>query len=289
MPKKNFLVFGASGMLGSSVTKVLNSIPDAVVTPLSSCDCDIKNPDAVDVQITSANPDVIINCAAYTAVDAAEDDADAADALNHLAPLYIARAANKVNALLIHVSTDYVFDGTASSPCREDDQTAPLGIYGKTKLLGEQAIAATASQYAIIRTQWLYAPHGKNFFLTMLRLFNSRPAISVVSDQIGSPTFTPDLADAIVKVALNFRPELSGIYHFANSGSCSWYDFAISIAALANTSCQISPIPSSQYPTRATRPHFSVLDTSKITSSFNISIPHWRDALNRCFDAMPNS
>lgn len=251
MPQKKVLVFGASGMLGSSVTSALAHFPEVVVTPLSSRDCDITNPDAVDATITNASPDVIINCAAYTAVDAAEDDASAANALNHLAPLYIARAANKVNALLIHVSTDYVFDGTASSPYSENAQTAPLGIYGKTKLLGEQAIAATATRYAIIRTQWLYAPHGKNFFLTMLRLFNSRPAISVVSDQIGSPTFTPDLADAIVKVALSFQRGQSGIYHFANSGSCSWYDFAISIAALANTPCQISPIPTSQYPTRA--------------------------------------
>lgn len=289
MPQKKVLVFGASGMLGSSVVSALAQIPEVVATPLSSRNCDITNPDAVDATVTNAAPDVIINCAAYTAVDAAEDDASAANALNHLAPLYIARAANKVNALLIHVSTDYVFDGTASSPYSENAQTAPLGIYGKTKLLGEQAIAATATRYAIIRTQWLYAPHGKNFFLTMLRLFNSRPTISVVSDQIGSPTFTPDLADAIVKVALSFQQGQSGIYHFANSGSCSWYDFAISIAALANTSCQISPIPSSQYPTRATRPHFSVLDTSKLASAFNISIPHWRDALNRCFKALPNA
>ncbi len=289
MAKKRILVFGASGMLGSSVTSALAQIPETIVTPLSSRDCDITNPNAVDDTITNAAPDVIINCAAYTAVDAAEDDPDAADALNHIAPLYIARAANKVNALLIHVSTDYVFDGTASSPYREDCQTAPLGIYGKTKLLGEQAITATAKHFAIIRTQWLFAPHGKNFLLTMLRLFNSRPAISVVSDQIGSPTFTPDLAAAIVKVATSFQPGQSGIYHFANAGSCSWYDFAISIAALANTSCQISPIPSSQYPTRATRPHFSVLDTSKLTSSFNIDIPHWRNALNRCFDSLPNA
>ncbi len=276
-------------MLGSSVISALAHSPEVVVTPLSSRDCDITNPDAVDATITNAFPDVIINCAAYTAVDAAEDDASAADALNHLAPLYIARAANKADALLVHVSTDYVFDGTASSPYREDDPTVPLGIYGKTKLLGEQAIATTATRYAIIRTQWLYAPHGKNFLLTMLRLFNSRPAISVVSDQIGSPTFTPDLADAIVKVALSFQQGQSGIYHFANSGSCSWYDFAISIAALANASCQISPIPTSQYPTRATRPHFSVLDTRKLASTFNISIPHWRDALNRCFKALPNA
>ncbi len=289
MPQKKVLVFGASGMLGSSVISALAHFPEVVVTPLSSRDCDITNPDAIDATITNVSPDVIINCAAYTAVDAAEDDASSADALNHLAPLYIARTANKVNALLIHVSTDYVFDGTASSPYREDDPTAPLGIYGKTKLLGEQAIAATATRYAIIRTQWLYAPHGKNFLLTMLRLFNSRPAISVVSDQIGSPTFTPDLADAIVKVAISFQQGQSGIYHFANSGSCSWYDFAISIAALANASCQISPIPTSQYPTRATRPHFSVLDTRKLASTFNISIPHWRDALNRCFKALPNA
>lgn len=285
-PRK-ILILGASGMLGQSLVSALATIPDTTLFTPSSHDCDITDSDVLSDTVAQLAPNIIINCAAYTAVDNAETHIQKANALNHLAPQHIACAANNVNALLVHISTDYVFDGLSDAPYHEDAHTNPINAYGRTKLLGEQAIVQTARQYIIIRTQWLYSTVGHNFFLTMLRLFKTHGNVNVVADQFGSPTYAHDLACAIRDIVVGFRPELSGIYHFANSGRCSWCDFAQAIASLAHTQCTVSPIPTSDYPTPAQRPHYSVLCTDKIASTFNLSIPSWRDALARCFNALP--
>lgn len=273
-------------MLGRELTRLLASRDDAETTALGSRDCDITDRAAVDSLIMRIRPEVIINCAAYTAVDAAEDAPRAADTLNHLAPAYIAAATRKAGALLIHVSTDYVFDGRATTPYTEGDPTAPLGVYGTTKLLGEKAVMESGCRYAIVRTQWLYSSIGKNFMLTMLRLFETKQGIAVVNDQTGSPTYAADLANALTSIALGFAEGQEGVYHFSNAGSCTWYDFAISIAALHATPCEIRPIATADYPTKATRPRYSVLSKEKISATFGISVPHWRDGLKRCFEAL---
>ncbi len=281
MSKKRILVFGASGMLGRRVVEAL-SATDTEVVGLRSADCDIAEWACVSERVKAERPDVIINCAAYTAVDKAESDGENASRVNAQGPANLGKAAEESGALLIHVSTDYVFDGTASEPYTEDSPTAPLGVYGFTKRLGEKAVAESGCQYVIVRTQWLYDSTGKNFFLTMLRLFETRDAICVVDDQTGSPTYASDLASAIVRIAENFNGQ-SGIYHYSNSGECTWYDFAISIAQMANSKTRVSPIPTSQYPTPAKRPSYSVLSKEKVVGTFGVGVPHWRDGLTRCY------
>ena len=286
MSKKRIVVLGATGMLGRDVMRVLASCDNAETVCLGSRDCDITDRETVQSRITELRPDVIINCAAYTAVDAAEDNQEAAEALNHHAPAYIAEAAKKTGSLLIHISTDYVFDGKASSPYTEDMPTAPLGTYGASKRRGEEAVIASGCRHVIIRTQWLYSTAGKNFLLTMKRLFETREQIGVVCDQTGSPTYTADLAAAIKVVAFGFKEGQDGIYNFSNSGCCTWYDFAVSIAALMATRCAIRPIKTSEYPTRATRPAYSVLCKEKIAATFGVQVPHWREGLRRCLEAL---
>lgn len=279
MAEKKILVFGASGMLGHRVMELLDG---RQVKGLASADCDIADAGAVSAIVKEWAPDVIINCAAYTAVDKAESEPEMADQVNHIGPANIARAAREAGALLIHVSTDYVFDGTATEPYSEDEPTAPLGAYGQTKLEGERAITASGCKHAIVRTQWLYDSRGKNFMLTMLRLMGERDAIGVVNDQTGSPTYAMDLAQALVVIADTYAGQ-DGIYHYSNAGDCTWYDFTLSIAQLHNAPTRISPIATSQYPTPVRRPHYSALSKSKIASTFGVSVPHWRDGLTRCY------
>ena len=239
---------------------------------------DITDFDAVQKFVHENNIDTIINCAAYTAVDRAETDIDLATQVNVNGPKNLARTGCK----LVHISTDYVFDGTSHTPYKTTDTPNPTSVYGKTKLAGERAILQNNDNAIIIRTAWLYSPHGNNFVKTMLRLGEQRETINVVCDQIGTPTYAGDLADAIVKILPQINRDTAGIYHYTNLGVCSWYDFATAIMELGGRKCHVNAIPTSEYPTAATRPFYSVLDKTKIVKTFDTAIPHWHDALSRC-------
>ncbi|MCF0173338.1 MAG: dTDP-4-dehydrorhamnose reductase [Bacteroidales bacterium] len=293
----NVLVTGANGQLGREMRRASRGseskfvFSDIVCVPGEDTVClDITNPDEIRSAIERYNIDCIVNCAAYTNVDKAEDEEDTAALLNATAPGYLAAAMARVGGLLIHISTDYVFGGTpVCTPCRETQEGAPLGVYGRTKLQGEKAVIDSGCRYAIIRTAWLYSPYGKNFVKTMLSLLDTKPALKVVSDQIGSPTCAKDLAGAIMTVLASFAggAEYTGIYHYSNEGICSWYEFACEIAALSNHDPSvISPCTSSEYPSKVTRPAYSVLDKTLIKDTFGIAVPHWKESLRECLAAM---
>ena len=268
-----YLITGCNGQLGR---ELVARLPDAIAVDRDVLD--ITDEDAVMRFVRDNNVDVIINGAAYTAVDAAEDDVDAATKINVDGVRNLARTGAKI----IHVSTDYVFDGCGHRPYAPDDETNPISVYGKTKRAGELAVLENASVGIVIRTAWLYSAHGNNFVKTMRRLGAEKDAINVVSDQIGSPTFAADLADAIVKIIPQMCAENSGIYHFTNEGVCSWYDFAVAIMEMSGLECAVNPIKSHQYPTRAVRPFYSVLDKDKIKNVFGIEIQHWKKGLEKC-------
>ena len=243
---------------------------------------DITDIDAVCAKMKETKADVIVNCAAYTNVDKAEDDVARADLINNQAAGNLAYAAKEAGATLIHVSTDYVFDGSSSIPYIETDDTCPTGVYGKTKLAGEMAVIATGCRSIIIRTAWLYSRWGNNFVKTMRRLTAERDSINVVFDQVGSPTFAGDLADAISHIIENRLTDRTGVYHFTDEGVCSWYDFTVAIAEASGNSCDIHPIHSYEYPSKVERPHYSVLDKSKFRNTFGFAIPHWHASLKKC-------
>lgn len=245
---------------------------------------DITDATAVDAMVGSEKCDVIINCAAYTNVDRAEEEALVAEKINAHAVGNLARAAKKHNATLFHISTDYVFGDEGNTPRTEDMPTRPLGVYGRTKLQGEQAIAESGCKAIIIRTAWLYSEFGNNFLKTMLRLTAEREHINVVFDQVGTPTYAGDLALAIFSIVEgDMYAGREGIYHFSDEGVCSWYDFAVEIArAVGNSRCNIEPCRSKDFPTKATRPSYSVLDKDKIKRVFGIVIPHWRESMFYC-------
>lgn len=245
---------------------------------------DITDAGAVLQTVKEQRIDVIVNCAAYTNVEKAEEDEPTADLLNHKAAAYLAAAAKETGATLIHVSTDYVFDGTAHTPYREDTAPSPLGAYGRTKLAGERAVMASGCRYLIFRTAWLYSEYGHNFLKTMLRLTSERDTLQVVFDQIGTPTYAGDLALAIFSIIESERyAGNEGVYHFTDEGVCSWYDFARAIAEYAgNSACDIRPCHSDEFPSKAVRPAYSVLDKTKIKETFGIVIPHWTDSLRKC-------
>lgn len=245
---------------------------------------DITDAKAVDAMVGSERVDVIINCAAYTNVDRAEEEALVAEKINAHAVGNLARAAAKYNATLFHISTDYVFGDEGNTPLSEDMPTRPLGVYGRTKLQGEQAIAESGCKAIIIRTAWLYSEFGNNFLKTMLRLTAEREHINVVFDQVGTPTYAGDLALAIFSIVEgDMFAGREGIYHFSDEGVCSWYDFAVEIArAVGNSRCNIEPCRSKDFPTKATRPSYSVLDKDKIKRLFGIAIPHWRESMFYC-------
>ena len=266
-----WLVTGANGQLGSELKLLLGT--SAVY--VDRTELDISDELAVKNFLENNRFDGIINCAAYTAVDKAEDEPVLADAVNHLGAKWLA----KYGRCIIHISTDYVFGGTHSKPYLEDDLTHPVSVYGQSKLEGEQAVLKNAETAIIIRTAWLYSAHGNNFLKTMLRLGRERDHLNVVSDQVGTPTFARDLAKAIVRILPKVKAGEKNIYHFTNEGVCSWYDFAHAIMKIAGLSCKVHPIESKNYPTKATRPFYSVLNKEKIKSDFKLEIPHWRDAL----------
>ncbi len=267
------LITGANGQLGTELSKLL---PNAIKTDVN--ELDITNELAVRRFVVLNRIKTIINCAAYTAVDRAEDDVEMATKINVDGPRNLARSGAKI----IHISTDYVFDGTAHKPYTPKDMPNPVSVYGKTKLAGETAVLENAYVATIIRTAWLYSPYGNNFVKTMRRLGSEKKSINVVTDQIGSPTYAGDLAAAIVKILPQINMDNRGIYHFTNSGVCSWYDFATEIMEMSGLNCKVNPISSDEYPTRAKRPFYSVLDKSDIQKTFGLEIDHWKKSLSKC-------
>lgn len=250
---------------------------------------DITDPQAIADIVRENHVNVIVNCAAYTNVDKAETDPETANLLNNIAAGNLADAMKAVNGTLIHISTDYVFQGDRNIPCREDWPTEPLGVYGKTKLAGEKSIEATGCASIIIRTAWLYSPFGKNFVKTMRDLTSSRESLKVVFDQVGTPTYAGDLAEAICHIIETGQLDKTGTYHFSNEGVCSWFDFAKAICEMSGNTCDIRPCHSDEFPSPVARPHFSVLDKTKIKQTFGIRIPYWTDSLKRCIEEIENS
>lgn len=250
---------------------------------------DITDPQAIADIVRENHVNVIVNCAAYTNVDKAETDPETANLLNNIAAGNLADAMKAVNGTLIHISTDYVFQGDRNIPCREDWPTEPLGVYGKTKLAGEKNIEATGCASIIIRTAWLYSPFGKNFVKTMRDLTSSRESLKVVFDQVGTPTYAGDLAEIICRIIETGQLDKTGIYHFSNEGVCSWFDFAKAICEMSGNTCDIRPCHSDEFPSPVARPHFSVLDKTKIKQTFGIRIPYWTDSLKRCIEEIENS
>ena len=292
----NILVTGANGQLGSELRIVaegsadhyiftdVNDVPDVETRKL-----DITDPAAIRALVKDEQIDVIINCAAYTNVDAAEDNLALARLLNATAVGYLAAAMKEREGLLVHISTDYVFGAEPyNTPCREDQKGTPTGVYGLTKLEGEQAILASGCRHLIIRTGWLYSEFGKNFVKTMLQLTATRPQIQVVFDQTGTPTYARDLAAVIFEILSERRFEgREGIYNYSNEGVCSWFDFARQIASMAgHTDCDIRPCHSDEFPSKVHRPAYSVLDKTKIKKTFGVRVPYWTDSLRRCLSRM---
>ncbi len=276
------LVTGSRGQLGDAIRRRIDRLPAYTFTLTDIDELDLCDKKAVLDFVRRGRYAYIINCAAYTAVDRAESDAERCLQINRDAVGHLATAAREVGARLIHISTDYVFDGRATRPYREDDPTSPTSVYGRTKLAGEQILLRELPTDAVIlRTAWLYSEVGNNFVKTMLRLGAERPEIRVVNDQLGSPTYAGDLAEAVLRVltAPTFHP---GIYHYTNEGTCSWYDFARHILATAHPTCTVHPIPTTDYPTPAARPAYSVLDKTRIRTVYGLSIPRWQDSLDRC-------
>jgi len=281
----NILVTGASGQLGNEMRVVSAASTHRYLFTDIVGDClklDITDIEAVRTMVKEEHVDVIVNCAAYTNVDKAEDDYATADLLNHKAVEVLATVAKEAAATLIHISTDYVFKGDRCNPCQEDWPTDPTGVYGVTKLAGEQSILQVGCKYIILRTAWLYSPYGKNFVKTMRTLTATRDSLKVVFDQVGTPTYAGDLAQAIVHIIDTNQLDKQGIYHFSNEGVCSWYDFAQEIKTLSGNQCDIQPCHSDEFPSKVKRPHFSVLDKTKVKQTFGLTIPYWRDSLVRC-------
>lgn len=284
----NILITGANGQLGNEMRNVSAHSSDKYIFT-DVAELDITNLEAIRKLIAEDQIEVIVNCAAYTNVDKAEDDDATADLINHQAVAYLAQAAKEVGATLIHVSTDYVFQGDRNTPCKEDWATSPLGIYGQTKLRGEQAIQSSGCNYLIFRTAWLYSPYGNNFVKTMLRLTSEKEKLKVVFDQVGTPTYAADLAALIHHVIETRQLDKTGIYHYSNEGVCSWYDFAQEIAAIAgNTKCDIQPCHSDEFPSKVKRPHFSVLDKTKTKETFGVKVPYWKTSLKECICKLEN-
>ena len=288
----NILVTGANGQLGNEIQKVSKHSQDHYIFT-DVCDgyekLDITNLDAIRQMVVQLDVKCIINCAAWTNVDAAETAGDIVEQLNAKAPENLAMAMKEVGGLLVHISTDYVFGGDPyNTPCREDQKGSPTGVYGQTKLHGEQRILATGVKHIIIRTAWLYSEFGKNFVKTMLSLTATKPQLKVVFDQCGTPTYAGDLADVIYDIIENRKFDNNeGIYHFSNEGVCSWYDFTKVIAQMAgHTTCDIHPCHSDEFPSPVKRPAYSVLDKSKIKDTFGITIPYWTDSLKKCIAAL---
>lgn len=282
---ENIVVFGASGQLGQCLKKVaeLKGITSIIFPPES--EANILDADLLNKVFEKYKPAYAINCAAYTAVDKAEDDIDFARKINKTGAENLAIQCKAHGAALVQVSTDFVFKGDTPYPLLEDDIAEPISIYGLTKLEGEQDVAAILPQHYIIRTSWLYSEFANNFVKTMLKLGADRDELKIIADQVGTPTYAIDLAGAILDI-ITVGKENYGIYHYSNEGVTSWYDFAKGVFDISGTKVKIYPIRTSEYPTRATRPAFSVMDKSKIKNTFGLLIPYWRDSLIVCIEAL---
>ena len=278
----NILITGANGQLGSEIQE-LSSGYNHTFFFTDRDTLDIGNEEEIKNFIESNNINTIINCAAYTAVDKAESDEINADKINHLAVKYLAQISKTKNIKLIHISTDYVFNGEAFKPYVEDDAVNPNGVYGKTKLDGENSmISINPHNSIIIRTSWVYSSFGANFVKTMLRLGKEKEQLGVIFDQVGTPTYARDLAKAILDILPSIKNTKVSIYNYSNEGVLSWYDFAKEIMRMAKLDCKVNSIETSAYPTPATRPHYSLLNKSKIKEEFGIIIPYWKDSLSEC-------
>jgi len=291
MPR-HVLVTGANGQLGSELIALTE---EENYDGLSFYFTDRENLDITDKSNVKEfcrenNISVIVNCAAYTAVDKAEEDSVNADLINHLAVKYMSEIAKSQEIQMIHISTDYVFDGSHSVPYVEEDSVNPQGVYGKTKLDGENAMIDISPENSIIiRTSWVYSSYGNNFVKTMLRLGQERDELGVIFDQVGTPTYARDLAKAILDIIQSQKDYNSNkveIYHYSNEGVCSWYDFAKTIFELSNLKCRVNPITSEEYPTPAKRPHYSILNKTKIKRDFQLDVPYWKDALKECLSKL---
>jgi len=282
----NVLVTGSNGQLGSEIEELSKEYKyNFYFTDRTTLD--ISNPHAITEFIISNNINTIINCAAYTAVDKAESDAEMADTINHLAVKHLAEISKEKNIQLIHISTDYVFNGKNHMPYIETDETNPNGVYGKTKLDGEKAmIEINPKNSIIIRTSWVYSSYGANFVKTMLRLGKEKESLGVIFDQVGTPTYARDLAQAILEIIPKISSDKVEIYNYSNEGVLSWYDFAKEIMQMAKLNCEINTIETKEYPTPAQKPHYSLLNKSKIKKAFNLTIPYYKDSLNECLIKM---
>jgi len=275
------LITGSHGQLGNEMQQAAKSFPAFNYLYTDIEDLDICDRAALNAFVKANKVNIIVNCAAYTAVDKAEDDVELCYKINSDAVRNIGEVASENNLKVVQISTDYVFDGTNHIPYTEDQPVCPDTVYGKSKLAGEQALMASCKDVVIIRTAWLYSSFGNNFVKTMIKLGTERDSLNVIFDQIGSPTYAADLAHAILKV-LSHETFVPGIYHFSDEGVCSWYDFTKTIHRIAGIACDVHPIETKDYPARTPRPHYSVLNKAKIKSTYGIVIPHWEESLERC-------
>lgn len=286
----NILVTGANGQLGSEIRVLISRYPQYTFTFTDRETLDLGNLCTMEDYFENKTFDAIINCAAYTAVDKAESESELADTINHRFVSRLAKIAKRNSTVLIHISTDYVYEGKNYRPYTETDPTNPQGVYGKTKCDGEKAILEISpNNTIIIRTSWVYSSFGNNFVKTMLRLGRERDSLGVIFDQVGTPTYARDLAHAILEILPNIKNKKPEIYHYSNEGCTSWYDFAKAIFELSYVECVVNPITTDQYPTPATRPHYSLLNKTKIKNDFNLTIPYWRDSLKECLNTLGES
>ena len=281
----NILITGCNGQLGNEMQLLEKENPQHTYFNTDVAELDITNQQAIETFVAENAIDGIVNCAAYTAVDKAEDNEALCQLLNAEAPAYLAHAIGKRGGWMIQISTDYVFDGTNHTPYTEDEDTCPNSVYGKTKLVGELNVQKLCERSMIIRTAWLYSTFGNNFVKTMIRLGKEKAELGVIFDQIGTPTYARDLA-RVIMTAIN-KGIVPGIYHFSNEGVISWYDFTMAIHRLAGiTSCHVRPLHTAEYPTPATRPHYSVLDKTKIKQTYGIEVPYWEESLKECIEKL---
>jgi len=283
--QNNIIVFGASGQLGNCLKKIATDRGADHIHFLPEDEANILREDLLVKVFEKYKPVFAINCAAYTAVDKAEDEVDLARSINNTGAANLAKQCKAYDSTLIQISTDFVFKGDTPSPLREDDIAEPISVYGLTKLEGEQAIAAILKKYYTIRTSWLYSEYGSNFTKTMLKLGAERDLLKIIADQVGTPTYAIDLAGCILDIVASGNKSY-GVYHYSNEGVTSWYDFAKAIFDISDTRVKVLPIRTSEYPTKAQRPAFSVMDKTKIKTTFNIEIPYWRDSLAACLEKL---
>lgn len=283
---KRLLITGKDGQLGRSLQALSSGYPQFECHFVGREELDLASEQSINRFFEENRFDAIINCAAYTAVDSAESNSELADQINHVAVRHLAEIAVRDNALFIHISTDYVFDGSNFRPYAEGDTTNPQNVYGATKLRGEEAFKQIDPRGFIIRTSWVYSEYGRNFVKTMIKLGRERQSLNVIFDQVGTPTYARDLAEAILEALLKREDVCSDgggrVFHFSNEGCCSWYDFAKAVFDLSEIGCEVLPIETHQYPTPATRPFYTILNKSKIKRELELEIPYWRDSLSQC-------